>query len=361
MENLDYETINQAYCNIMAGACFLLGLRFAGTWNQAAITVLSHYTKKLIAISKRSLAELTGRAVIEQTLCVLVLAQGMVMAGSGDLDVMRTCRMLRSRVHNNNTVTYGSHMAVHLALGLLFLGGGQLGLANSPEAVAVLLCAFYPKFPTHSCDNRYHLQAFRHLYVLAVEPRVVVPRSSDSGEIISCKVELQYADQPQYSAIRLDVKGPLLLPSLSLLTSVSVSDSSYWRTEFRKSDLKGWETLTSLLQTGGNLTVKRKPGAKLSPSLQWSLGQDQVNQLAVSTAQTNTFLSTYLTDCPAHWVSTLQCILSVSLASSTPSLLSVWTSLLAPQANPLSSHLAAEILNIITIARNYKGQCWFRL
>ena len=128
--------------------------RFAGTWNASAVNVLSHLTKKLIAISKRSLAELTGRAVIEQTLCVLVLAQGMVMAGSGDLDVMRTCRMLRARVHNNSTVTYGSHMAVHLALALLFLGGGKLGLANSPEAVAALICAFYPKFPTHSSDNR---------------------------------------------------------------------------------------------------------------------------------------------------------------------------------------------------------------
>ena len=27
-ENLDYETINQAYCNIIAGACFVLGLRY---------------------------------------------------------------------------------------------------------------------------------------------------------------------------------------------------------------------------------------------------------------------------------------------------------------------------------------------
>ena len=62
--------------------------------------------------------------------------------------------MLRARVHNNNTVTYGSHMAVHLALALLFLGGGKLGLSNSPEAVAALICAFYPKFPTHSSDNR---------------------------------------------------------------------------------------------------------------------------------------------------------------------------------------------------------------
>ena len=27
LENLDYETINQAYCNIIAGACFVIGLR----------------------------------------------------------------------------------------------------------------------------------------------------------------------------------------------------------------------------------------------------------------------------------------------------------------------------------------------
>merc|ERR1711936_1173575 len=100
---------------------------------------------KLIAVSKRSLADLTGKAVIEQALCVLVLSQGLVMAGSGDLSVLRTCRMLRARVHNNTIVTYGSHMAVHLAM-----GGGKLGLSNTPSSIAALICAFFPKFPTHS-------------------------------------------------------------------------------------------------------------------------------------------------------------------------------------------------------------------
>merc|ERR1719412_296197 len=110
-ENLDYETLNQAYCNIIAGAAFVMSLRFAGSWNQAAFDTLDSLTKKLIAVSKRSIADLTGKAVIEQTLCVLVLAQGIVMAGSGDLSVLRTCRFLRSRVHNTQIVNYGSHMA----------------------------------------------------------------------------------------------------------------------------------------------------------------------------------------------------------------------------------------------------------
>ena len=37
--------------------------------------------------------------------------------------------------------------------------------------------------------GRYHLQAFRHLYVLAAEPRVLVPREVDSNK--ACHVPLE--------------------------------------------------------------------------------------------------------------------------------------------------------------------------
>ena len=320
--------------------------------------VLSHLTKKLIAITKRSLADLTGRAVIEQTVCVLVLAQGMVMAGSGDLGVMRTCRMLRARVHNNNTVTYGSHMAVHLALGLLFLGGGKLGLANSPEAVAAMICAFYPKFPTHSSDNRYHLQALRHLYALAVEPRVLVPRSSETGSIVKCGVELQYCDQPQYRGLRLEVSSPVLLPALSLLSSVSISDQSHWTTVFRSQDVHGWDNLNKILASNGDLAVKRKSGAGLSPGLQWSLGKDQLSRLSSGPGRVSTYLSLYLSGCPDTWTTGLQCVLSSCLASTTPDMLPVWTSLLSPLTSLDMAgcfQVASQIQTLMTLARNSKG------
>ena len=112
-------------------------------------------TLSLYAISKRSIAELAGQATIEQTLCILVLSLGIVMAGSGDLEVTRIARFLGSRVGPKwPTVTYGSHMAVHMALGLLYLGGGRFSLATERRSVAAMVCAFYPKFPTHSLDNR---------------------------------------------------------------------------------------------------------------------------------------------------------------------------------------------------------------
>lgn len=79
-----------------------------------------------------------------------------IMAGTGDLEVLRICRFLRARVSvsPHSVITYGSHLATHMALGLLFLGGGKYTLSTTPEAIAALIIAFYPQFPTHSNDNR---------------------------------------------------------------------------------------------------------------------------------------------------------------------------------------------------------------
>lgn len=110
-------------------------------------------------------------------------------AGTGSVAILRMCRMLRSRLGSSNShVTYGSHMAIHMAIGFLFLGAGRFTLSRSPQAIAALVCALFPKFPTHSNDNRYHLQAFRHLYVLAVEPRLFLPRDIDSGKLCLCNI-----------------------------------------------------------------------------------------------------------------------------------------------------------------------------
>ena len=45
------------------------------------------------------------------------------MAGSGNLQVLRIARSLRRRVHAD--ISYGIYMAVHMAIGFLFLGGGR--------------------------------------------------------------------------------------------------------------------------------------------------------------------------------------------------------------------------------------------
>ncbi|KAG7158322.1 Anaphase-promoting complex subunit 1-like [Homarus americanus] len=191
---IDYESMHQAYYNILAGACMVIGLKFAGSGNSEAFQILWKYTRMFTNFTKRSVAELAGKSTIETCLNVILLSLSMVMAGTGDLDVLRIIRYLRSRVGpSNSTVGYGSHLTIHMALGFLFLGGGRFSLGTSNMAIAALLIACFPKFPTHSNDNRYHLQALRHLYVLAAEPRLLMPVDVDTGRLCQVNVTVRFS------------------------------------------------------------------------------------------------------------------------------------------------------------------------
>ena len=79
---------------------------------------------------------------------------------------------------------------------ILYLFYFRYTLSCKEDAIAVMLCSFFPKFPNHSNDNRYHLQAFRHMYVLAAQRRTVLPRDVDTG--FPCYVPME---------IRFKVKG----------------------------------------------------------------------------------------------------------------------------------------------------------
>ncbi|CAH1966637.1 unnamed protein product [Acanthoscelides obtectus] len=252
---VDYEAMNQAYCNIVAGACFALGLRYAGTSDENAFSTLLHYCHMFTSLTAKSIAELAGKSTIETCLNVVILSASAVMAGTGNLEIMRLIRHLRRRVGVSNSpiVTYGSHLALHMALGLLFLGGGRYTLSNSPESIAALICAFYPKFPTHSNDNRYHLQAFRHLYVLAVEARLIIPKEVESDEICYANLRIVKLD-----GTAMNTKVPNIIPDLKTLAKVAVDDERYWPVVFERG--KNWDLLQNILSSTGYIEVKQRAG-----------------------------------------------------------------------------------------------------
>ncbi|XP_050663661.1 anaphase-promoting complex subunit 1-like [Leptidea sinapis] len=182
----------------------------------------------------------------------------MVMAGRGDVHVMRIVRRLRARVPTTQRpavppLTHGGQMAVHCALGLVFLGAGRATLSTTPTAVAAMIAAFFPKFPTHSEDNRYHLQAFRHLYVLAVEPRLILPRDIDSGKL--CYANVQVVDLQ--GAVR-ELRAPCIIPELSTLREVRVDDPRYWPVCFQRDH--NWEQLQAHLDYTWCVDIKQRAG-----------------------------------------------------------------------------------------------------
>ena len=176
-----------------------------------------------MSISKKSICELAGKTTIETCLNVILVSMGMIMAGSGNLEILRICRYLRSRIGTTSQaiVHYGSHMAIHMTIGLLFLGGGRYTLSNSPKAVAALLCAFFPKFPSHSNDNRYHLQAFRHFYVLATEPRLFLPKSILTNEVTFTNLKVLMLTDEEFL-----MKAPCLLPPTSMIKKIQIYDQN---------------------------------------------------------------------------------------------------------------------------------------
>jgi len=89
---------------------------------------------------------------------------------------------------------YGFNMAIHTSIGFLFLGSGKYTFSTNNLSIACLLMALYPKFPDHTNDNRYHLQALRHFYVLAIESKLLQTVDIGTGELVSVPLQIEYKD-----------------------------------------------------------------------------------------------------------------------------------------------------------------------
>jgi anaphase-promoting complex subunit 1 len=218
------QSNDMPFFNIIAGLCFALGLRYAGSAKPEARDILLSYLDQFIRICRLPAGNYDGKLArnsVRHCQDVVALSTAAVMAGTGDLALFRRLRSLHGRVDPDTP--YGSHMAAHMAVGMLFLGGGSYTLGTSDIAIASLICSLYPIFPTTVLDNKCHLQAFRHLWVLAAEARCLVPRDLDSRRPVSIPISVTSSD----GDTRL-LTAPCLLPDLSQISKVEVRSPDYW-------------------------------------------------------------------------------------------------------------------------------------
>lgn len=154
------------------------------------------------------------------------------MSGTGELQVLRRLRI--SHGQEGVGVTYGTHMAMHMSVGLLFLGKGQFTLGTSNLAIAAMSIAFFPRFMHTPDDNRSYPQAFRHLWALAAEPRCLMARDVDSGETVylPIKVKLKEGDTVRSQ----NLISPTLIAPFESLLSIEVDSPRYWPITYDFSD-----------------------------------------------------------------------------------------------------------------------------
>lgn len=212
------------FFNIVAGLCLSIGLRFAGSGSLEVRNMLCHYVDQLMRICKLPTLSYDGklaRITVRNCQDVAVLAVCCVMAGTGDLHIFRRLRSLHGRTDADTP--FGSHLAGHFAIGILFMGGGTHTFGTTNIATASLLCALYPLFPNTVLDNKSHLQAFRHFWVLAAERRCLIARDVDTHRPVSLPILVTLRTGTEVA-----MNAPCLLPEIETITKIQTNDQEHW-------------------------------------------------------------------------------------------------------------------------------------
>lgn len=247
------------FYNIITGLCFSIALRFAGSASIEARDVLIFYLHELTRICQieaNTFDKKLTRNTIRNCQDLLALAAATVMAGTGDLVVFRQLRSMHGR--DDNETPYGSHLAAHLAVGALFLGGGTFTFGTSNIAIASLLVAFYPIFPSSVQDNKSHLQAFRHFWVLAAEARCLVTRDIDTNQPVPIPITITLRNGEQIQR-----HTPCLLPELDRIKTVRTSSGEYWNVVL---DMESNPTHIASFKATQTIYVRRRPAHDASTS-----------------------------------------------------------------------------------------------
>ena len=212
------------FYNIVAGLCLSIGFKFAGSGSPEARNLLCHYLDQFMRVCRLPTLNYDGklaRITVRNCQDVVALAASCVMAGTGDLHIFRRLRSLHGRTDPDTP--FGSHLAAHFAIGVLFMGGGTHTFGTSNLAIASLLCAFYPLFPNEVLDNKSHMQAFRHFWVLAAERRCLITREIDTHRPVSLSISVTLRTGTQT-----ETRAPCLLPELNTISKIQTNDPEFW-------------------------------------------------------------------------------------------------------------------------------------
>lgn len=247
------------FYNVLSGLLWSISLRYAGTGNTKVRDFLIKYLDQLIRIAKlpahRYDAKL-ARNTVRNCQDLVALSAATVMAGTGDLEILRRLRGLHGRIGQD--VPYGSHLAAHMAIGVLFIGGGTYTFNTSNKAIASLICAFYPLFPLDVQDSRAHLQAFRHFWVLAAEPRALIVRDVDTGKALSAPITVYLRSSDEHGGgdeTARHMTAPCLVPELDSISRIETADPAYWPTTL---DFVVNPAHLQRFRTNQTLTVRRR-------------------------------------------------------------------------------------------------------
>ena len=247
-----YEHIFHCYHSMVAGLCFVISLRYASSCNADAFTCFLVFLQEVNNIlQSRSYSVKFGHSrklyeiVLRNCLGCISSALAILMAGSGNSAVLKILKGMQAE--SGSEFSYGYHLCVNMSLGLLFLANGTATIGTSNKAIAALVCSFFPLYPKSVTDNRQHLQALRHLWVLAVENRCLVTRDVDSGKVVCVPVQIYNKTDTNLSIMT--EFSPVILPEYHTILKIHIDGPRYWDIVV---------PIDSIKQSGNTVWVQRK-------------------------------------------------------------------------------------------------------
>ena len=158
-------------------------------------------------------------------------------------------------------------MALNMALGFAFLGYGNYTFNREDMSVASLLICIFPQFPNSPTDNKWHLQALRHFYVLAMEEKIFHAVDVDTNKVITVNTEMEFQINDDKKGISHNrsvqtvtqvQNTPVLLQESKKLLHVRIKDEDYYDVDF---------SFANSIIVPKAIYIKRKHFKDLTPSL----------------------------------------------------------------------------------------------
>ncbi|KAH3681162.1 hypothetical protein WICPIJ_007857 [Wickerhamomyces pijperi] len=259
--------------NIIGGLCLSISLKYSSTGDLTARdTVLSFYDKlNTLATTYHAEGNFDSKVIqnsLSRVRVILGIGLSLIMASTGDLETFKRLRIIHgtfnTKDESNNTL-YGEFMGINMALGFLFMAGGQFGFkTNSNFAIAALITSVYPIFPKtdDTFQPQVHLQALRHFWCLAVQERCIVIRDVVSKKPLTAKIKLLMKDGESKV-----LTTPSLLPDFELIKEIRLVDSKeYFKLRISNMDI--------LAKNGFNAYVYKKGEHKpIQKAIELMLGE----------------------------------------------------------------------------------------
>ncbi|ELP89242.1 hypothetical protein EIN_487240 [Entamoeba invadens IP1] len=222
-----FEMVNAKYF-IIASACYVLALKYAGSFDSVLKSVFLKFIKKIqdslfAAIRSANQNFTLNTPHFDRSLKIMCLSIALLFAGSCDKEIYEVFKRIYSVC--DEYITFGSHAVMSTSIGLLFCGFGEFSLDSKSYNIPKLVLGFYPLFEPDISNEVIYPNLLKQVGLLCLEKRYFRCYNYSTKQYDTADVELVLSEQGQdeYKTETMKWSLPSLLPKLEFISKIKTT------------------------------------------------------------------------------------------------------------------------------------------